>query len=56
VKKNFKGIFICKRNYRDLLIAINYIMKNYKKIIKKIKLNKIVTKKQFQNELNSIVL
>ena len=56
VKKNFKGIFICKRNDQDLLIAINYIMKNYKKIIKKIKLNKIVTKKQFQNELNSIVL
>jgi len=56
VQKNFKGIFVCKRNAEDLFTTINYIMNNYKKIKNKINLNKITTKKQFHNELNKIIL
>ena len=55
VKKNFKGIFICKRNARDLNKKISYILKNYNKIVLDIKSNKIYTKKDFQNKLNKIV-
>lgn len=55
VKKNFEGIFICKRNAEDLLTTINYIMNNYKKIKTKLNLNKITTKKQFHDELNKII-
>lgn len=56
VQKNFKGIFVCKRNAEDLLNVINYIMNNYQEIKNKINLNKITTKKQFHNELNKIIL
>ena len=54
VKENFKGIFVCRRQTKDLTNKIRYIMKNYKYIIKEIKKNKIHTKKQFQNKLSKI--
>ena len=52
VKENLKGIFVCKRQNRDLEKKILYIMNNYNNIVKDIKKNKIHTKKQFQNKLN----
>ena len=56
VKKNFRGVFICKRNHKDFTNTVNHILKNYKKILKKIKGNKIYTKQEFQNELSRIVI
>jgi len=55
VKKNFKGVFICKRNAKDLKKKIFYILKNYNKIFYEMKINKILTKKNFKDELNKII-
>ena len=54
VKENLKGIFVCRRQTKDFINKVHYIMKNYKYIIKEIKKNKINTKKQFQNKLSEI--
>ena len=43
LKKRNKGVFVSKRNFENLNIKLNYIMKNYKKIQKDIKSNKKVT-------------
>lgn len=56
VKKNFKGVFICKRNTKDFLKKINFILNNYSQINKKIKKEKIFTKKDFQKQLSKIIL
>ena len=55
VKKNFKGIFLCRRNPKDFNKKINHILNNYNKITKQLKKNKIHTKKEFQNDLNKII-
>ena len=55
VKKDFKGIFICKRSPKDFKNKVNYILKNYKQILKQIKRNKIHSKQEFQNNLSRIV-
>ena len=55
VKKNFNGIFISKRNPKDFVKNINFVLNNYKKIIKKMKKNKISTKEDFQKEINKII-
>jgi glycosyltransferase involved in cell wall biosynthesis len=55
VKKNFKGVFICKRDAADFTKKINYILKNYKKIINELKKNRIYTKQDFQNRLNKLI-
>ena len=54
VKENFRGIFVCRRQTKDFINKVRYIMKNYKYIINEIKKNKIHTKKQFQNELSEL--
>lgn len=51
VKSNFRGIFISKRNMIDLKATIKYILNNYSKIQKDMKLNKLQTKKNFQKKL-----
>lgn len=56
VKKDFRGVFICKRNHKDFKNKVNYILKNYKEIIKKIKRNKIYSKQEFQKKLSRIVI
>ena len=56
VQKNFRGVFICKRNHKDFTNTVNHILKNYKKILKNIKGNKIYTKQEFQNALSRIVI
>ena len=56
VKSKFRGVYSCNRNSRDLRKLINYIMKNYHKIQKLLKKNKIFTKKKFQKKLNEIIL
>lgn len=56
VKKNFNGVFISKRNSKDFLKNIQFILNNYNKIIKIIKKEKIFLKKDFQNELSNITL
>jgi glycosyltransferase involved in cell wall biosynthesis len=56
VKKNFTGVFVCKRNTEDFLSNVNFILKNYSQINKKIKQDKIFTKKDFQKQLSKITL
>ncbi len=46
-----EGIFVCKRNEKNIRETINYILKNYKKIQKKIIENKFYTKNDFKTEL-----
>tara|TARA_Y100001980_G_C14552420_1_gene336627 strand:- start:260 stop:1264 length:1005 start_codon:yes stop_codon:yes gene_type:complete len=54
VKKNYKGIHVCKRNKISLENKIKYILVNYKKIQKEMKKNKIPLKRDFQNELRKL--
>ena len=42
-----KGIFVSKRNFLSLLGTLNHIKKNYKKIQKDMKKNKLPTNKEF---------
>jgi glycosyltransferase involved in cell wall biosynthesis len=49
------GIFICKRNPSDLKNKINYIHKNYLKIVNNISNNVLPTKKIFLKNLNKII-
>jgi glycosyltransferase involved in cell wall biosynthesis len=55
VKSNFKGIFISKRNIKDLKKTIKYILKNYPKIQKQMSQNILETKKNFQKKLIDIL-
>ena len=48
---NRNGIFICKRNKRNIDKTINYIFKNYKKIQREISKNNFYTKDNFKKEL-----
>jgi len=50
------GIFICKRNSRNLKDKILYIYKNYSKIQKNISKNKLPTKKNFLQNLSKIII
>ena len=42
-----KGIFVAKRNFLSFLGTLNNIKKNYKKIQKDMKKNKLPTNKEF---------
>ena len=42
-----KGIFVSKRNYLSFLGILNNIKKNYKKIQKEMRKNKLPTNKEF---------
>jgi glycosyltransferase involved in cell wall biosynthesis len=55
VKKNLRGIFVCKRDAEDFTKKITYILSNYNKIINELKKNKICTKRDFQNQLNKLI-
>jgi glycosyltransferase involved in cell wall biosynthesis len=55
ITKNTNGIFVCKRNAKNFLELINYIMKNYKLIQKKMLKNKLPTKKFFIHQLYKIL-
>lgn len=55
LKKKYSGIFMCKRNSKQLDETIKYISENYDKIQKQIKKNKLVTKKDFQAQLCKII-
>ena len=48
---NRNGIFICKRNKKNIDRTINYIFKNYKKIQREISKNNFYTKDNFKKEL-----
>ena len=47
VVEDKKGIFVSKRNFVNFLGTLNHIKKNYKKIQKEIKTNKLPTNKEF---------
>jgi hypothetical protein len=42
-----KGVFVSKRNFLSFLGTLNHIKKNYKKIQKEMKKNKLPTNKEF---------
>ena len=42
-----KGVFVSKRNFLSFLGILNHIKKNYKKIQKDMKKNKLPTNKEF---------
>ncbi len=55
VKKNFKGIFISKRDPHHLKKTIIHIINNYSKIQNDIERNTLITKKIFQKKLVNIL-
>jgi len=55
VIQNREGIFISKRNSESFLETINFIMKNYKNIQKKMSENKLPTKKDFISQMSNIL-
>lgn len=54
VKKNFKGVFVIKRNTISLKNKIELIIKNYKKIQKKMTKNNLQTKRNFHLQLKKL--
>ena len=55
VKKNYYGVFVCKRNAAQLDATIKYILKNYFKIKKNMKKNKLVLRSDFQQQFARII-
>jgi glycosyltransferase involved in cell wall biosynthesis len=55
VKKNYHGVFISKRNSYNLRKTIIYIVKNYKYIQSKIKLNRLPVHSDFIKQLVKIL-
>jgi glycosyltransferase involved in cell wall biosynthesis len=55
VKQNYKGVFVCKRDEKQLKKKIQYILINYKKIQKQMSKNNLPTKKNFHDRLKKIV-
>ena len=56
VTRNRKGIFVCKRNYKDFEDKLNYIINNYTEIQNSMKMNKLPTKKDFLIQLKTFLL
>ena len=50
-----KGIFVSKRNFLNLLATLNNIKKNYKRIQKDMKKNKLITNKEFIDKFIKII-
>ena len=50
-----KGIFISKRNFLSFLATLNNIKKNYKRIQKDMKKNKLITNKEFIDKFIKII-
>ena len=51
-----KGIFVTKRNFLSFLATLNNIKKNYKKIQKDMKKNKLPTNKDFIDALERYII
>ena len=51
-----KGIFVTKRNFLNFFGTLNYIKKNYKKIQKDMKKNKLPTNKDFIETLERYII
>jgi len=56
VKKNYKGVFVAKRNVVSLQNIILRILINYKKIQSEMKTNQIPTHKNFIQDLSKILI
>ena len=50
-----KGIFVAKRNKKNLLETISYIKKNYEEIQKTMEQNRLPSKKKFLRELENLI-
>lgn len=55
VKSNLYGVFFCERDVDSLKNTINFILKNYKQIQKKMNKNNLPTKIKFQKKLIDIL-
>ena len=55
VKKNYKGVFVSKRDVKNLSITVDNIMKNYKNIQREMDENKLPTKDEFILQLKNII-
>ncbi len=55
VQRNRHGVIICQRNLEDLNKKINFILENYSKIQNEMKKNNLPTRKNFLEELKSIL-
>ena len=53
---NKKGIFVSKRNSKDLFKTINYVKQNYLKIQEEMKQNRLPTNKDFIKEMENLIL
>ena len=53
--KNTKGIYVCKRNLKDFLEKVDYIMKNYEFIKKEMLKNSFPKKNIFIRQLYNIL-
>ena len=51
-----KGIFIAERNAESLVKKIQFIKKNYEKILKEMRKNNLPTKQKFLENLTNIIL
>lgn len=56
VKRDRKGVFVCKRNINDLENKIDFILKHYLKIQDEMKTNKLPKKNSFLKELKTILV
>ena len=50
-----KGVFVSKRNFLSFLGILNHIKKNYKKIQKDMKKNKLPTNKEFTDKFVKLI-
>lgn len=55
VINNKKGIFVCKRNAESLKKTTDYILSNYEKIQRDIRVNKLPTKKSMLKQISDII-
>jgi glycosyltransferase involved in cell wall biosynthesis len=55
ITKNTNGIFVCKRNVKDFLKKLKYVMKNYKYVQKKMLKNNLPKKNFFIRQLYNIL-
>ena len=55
IKKNFHGVYICKRNIKSFASTIDQIIKNYNDIQKEMEKNILPTKEKFILQLNKII-
>ena len=55
VKKDFYGVYVCKRNEKSFTEAVEYIFKNYNSIKFELEKNKLPTREDFALQLSKLI-